>query len=450
MTDLASQSLYLVSSELGSTLDDARRALEDFAEGNAGRDALAKCAELIHLARGALKIVEVHGAALLAEEMEYTLEHLLTANNPQVTQEGVEALSRAMVQLPAYLERLDSGGRDIALVLLPLLNDLRAVRGKPLLSEGTLLLLNVSPEQQLGPKAPATAQDSDIKGLAAKLRPSFQVALLGWIKNERPEHNLAKLHSISRALEGSASADVVYQLWYVVSGVLEAITIGAVEASVAVKRLLGQVDRQLKALIDGGESDLVNTPPVDLMNNLLFYVARSSKSTERINAIRSSFGLDDFLPGEAELEQARAGLAGPSVKLMHTVAKAIKEDLGNVKDVLDIFVRTGMSDAGELKPQLDLLKKISDTLGVLGLGSLRDKIQEQVGQLQRIVASDQATDESTLIKMAATLLGVEDSLDEQLVRAVMPSDSDVESPSRTRRPSINTSQRPSSKNAWSI
>ena len=50
---------------------------------------------------------------------------------------------RAMVQLPSYLERVLAGGRDLALVLLPLLNDLRAVRGSALLSEGTLLLLNL-------------------------------------------------------------------------------------------------------------------------------------------------------------------------------------------------------------------------------------------------------------------------------------------------------------------
>ena len=65
---------------------------------------------------------------------------------------------------------------------------------------------------------------------------------------------------------------------------------------------------------------------------------------------------------------SREALSAPSVKLMKTVAAAIKEDLARVKDVLDIFVRTGMNKSSELVPQLDLLKKISDTLGVLGLG----------------------------------------------------------------------------------
>ena len=34
--------------------------------------------------------------------------------------------------------------------------------------------------------------------------------------------------------------------------------------------------------------------------------------------------------------------------------------------MLDIFVRTGMNKSSELVPQLDLLKKISDTLGCPG------------------------------------------------------------------------------------
>ena len=60
---------------------------------------------------------------------------------------------------------------------------------------------------------------------------------------------------------------------------------------------------------------------------------------------------------------------------MKTVAAAIKEDLGRVKDALDIFVRQGGTQVDELAPQLELLKKIGDTLGVLGLGELRDKVQ---------------------------------------------------------------------------
>jgi chemosensory pili system protein ChpA (sensor histidine kinase/response regulator) len=126
------------------------------------------------------------------------------------------------------------------------------------------------------------------------------------------------------------------------------------------------------------------------------------------------------VPGEEQLARAREGLAGPSVKLMHTVAAAIKEDLNTVKDVLDVFVRTGMQDVGQLKPQVDMLKKIGDTLGVLGLDAARNHIQNEARQLSVIIASNKVTDQTVLEAMAATLLDVEDALDRELVDAVLP------------------------------
>jgi chemosensory pili system protein ChpA (sensor histidine kinase/response regulator) len=64
------------------------------------------------------------------------------------------------------------------------------------------------------------------------------------------------------------------------------------------------------------------------------------------------------------------------VKLMRTVSAAIREDLGKVKDVLDIFVRRGGQPA-ELESQVGMLRKIADTLGVLGLGELRQLVIEE-------------------------------------------------------------------------
>jgi chemosensory pili system protein ChpA (sensor histidine kinase/response regulator) len=422
MTELAVHSLELVNKELTTALDQAREGLENYIDGRVGKGALADCARQLHLVRGALKIVEVHGAALLAEEMEQACDYLTELTDEDTVLQSAEALGRAMVQLPAYLDRVASGGRDIALVLLPLLNDLRAIRGQPLMSEGTLLLLNLGPGQGAGPAAPESVAPAaeNFTAVASKLRPSFQVALLGWIKGKDLNANWNRLYTVSRALEGVATADAIYQLWYVLSGVLEALQKGGVESSVALQRLIGQADRFLKITIDRGEAAAAEAPPRDLLNHLLYYVGRSKVETDRIKEIRNSFGLVNLLPGDSEVAEAREGLAGPSVKLMRTVAAAIKEDLANVKDALDIFVRTGMSDTEDLKPQLDMLKKISDTLGVLGLGDLRERIQGEIKELAAFIGDREAADEGTLIKMAATLLNVEDELDQQLVRIIMP------------------------------
>ena len=420
--------LAVVSLELMETIRNSHLALEDCVDGRGGTAALVRCAQLLNQTSGALKITETYGAALLAEEMEAVCGYLATLRAGKGREDGLDALTRAMVQLPIYIERLLGGGRDIALVLLPMLNDLRAARGQPLLSEGTLLLLNLSPQSKPATRGAHEASGEDPVFVARKLRPKFQLALLGWIQGGSNARHLDTLANVVRALEISANRDDMYQFWWVVSGVLESLQNGGLETSVALKRLLGQADRQIKYMIDEGLQAFDNHPVTDLLNNLLYYVARSSHAGERISEIRAAFNLSELLPGDEQVEHAREALSAPSVKLMKTVAAAIKEDLGRVKDVLDIFVRTGMNNAAELVPQLDMLKKISDTLGVQGLGELRGDIDSEIDRLKNVVSKGGPIEEQTIIEIASTLLRVEDRLDQQLLRLIVPPDpvSDVE------------------------
>jgi chemosensory pili system protein ChpA (sensor histidine kinase/response regulator) len=426
MTDISSQTLHIVAKELAATLNDARASLEAYAERSDQRALLEKCADQLHSAHGVLRLVEVYGAALLAEEMEHVTRYLLGSDNDQKRQvDGLDALMRAMVQLPTYLERVLSGGRDLALVLLPLLNDLRSVRGSPLLSEGTLLLLNLKSDQPAQPQSQLQGEQViTVVQWARRLRPRFQIGLLGYIRGERTVQNLEILAKVAEKLEQVATTQPVFQLWWVIGAILEAVRANGLEGSATLKRLLGQADRQIKALYELGEARYCEDPPVDLLNNLLYYVARASSSGGRISAVRASFKLSELLPVDDSIEQERESLSAPSVKLMRTVAAAIKEDLSKVKDVLDIFVRRGGGRSDELAPQLDLLKKISDTLGVLGLGELRQRVQDEVSELSGIVADGRAPAEEALIKVAGVLLSVEDSLDDQLVRLILPTTSD--------------------------
>jgi chemosensory pili system protein ChpA (sensor histidine kinase/response regulator) len=422
MSDIRSQTLHLVAKELATTLTEARSALESYAERSDQSAFLDKCADQLHSAHGVLRLVEVYGAALLAEEMEHVTRYLLTAGNDQKRHgDGLDALMRAMVQLPTYLERVLSGGRDLALVLLPLLNDLRSVRGSPLLSEGTLLLLNLKSDQPAQPQPQARDEQSiSVTQWARRLRPRFQVGLLGYIRGERMEQNLEILAKVAEKLEQVATTQPVFQLWWVIGAVLEGLRANGLEGSATLKRLLGQADRQIKVLYEIGEDSYCEDPPLDLLNNLLYYVARATSSDGRIAAVRASFKLAEMLPVDDSIEQERESLSAPSVKLMRTVAAAIKEDLSKVKDVLDIFVRRGGGRHEDLVPQLDLLKKISDTLGVLGLGELRQRVQQEIAELAGSLREGGKPSEAALVKVAGVLLSVEDSLDDQLVRLILP------------------------------
>ncbi|MCL4721782.1 MAG: Hpt domain-containing protein, partial [Gammaproteobacteria bacterium] len=87
---------------------------------------------------------------------------------------------------------------------------------------------------------------------------------------------------------------------------------------------------------------------------------------------------------------------------------------------LDIYVRTGMERVEELAPQVELLKKIGDTLGVLGLGELREIVQMRRVDLEDLIGRNQQPDEAALVAMATALLQVEDRLEQQLIGLIVP------------------------------
>ena len=416
--DESHASLQLVSREIATELNEARAALEIFAEHPEDRAALHRFAAHVHLARGALRLAEVYGGALLAEEMEHVARYVDThSGEGRADADGLDALLRAIEQLPAYVDRVASGGRDVPLALLPLLNDLRAVHGGALLSEGTLLLLNLRSDEQA---RPAPGEGLSAADLARRLRPRFQLALLGWIRGEQVEHNLDALAEIAAQFESHAATQPLFQLWWVVGAIIEAMRQDGLDGNVSLKRLLGQVDREMRRLHDAGETAYAAAPPVELMNNLLFYVARARSAGPRVSSVRASFRLDEVLAASEQADVVAETLSAPSVRLMKTVAAAIREDLTRVKDVLDIFVRKGASQVDDLVPQLEMLRKIADTLGVLGLGQLRGRVQGEIETLQGIVDRRLPPDDAALLSVAAALIEVEDSLDAQLVKLILP------------------------------
>jgi chemosensory pili system protein ChpA (sensor histidine kinase/response regulator) len=419
---VASQTLDAVAREIMTSLTEARVALEAFVEQGDNEALLQRCRGELQQVQGVLRVMEIHGAALLAEEMHAVCVYLESTVDARKNQaEALDALMRAIVQLPGYLDRVLAGGRDMALVLLPLLNDMRAVRGSPLLSEGTLLSLNLRSDQNAAPQPSPGGEDAlPVSAWARKLRARFQMGLIGWIRGERVDHHLETLAGVATQLEKVASSQALFQLWWVVGALIEALRDRGLESGVSVKRLLGLADREIKRLYQEGEVLYTQHAPVELLNNLLYYIARATSNGPRVSAVRASFRLGELLPVDEGIEQERENLSAPSIKLMQTVAAAIREDLAKVKDVLDIYVRRGGGAPDELGPQVEMLRKIGDTLGVLGLGEQRAKVQAEIVRLEALVASNDRPSESALIDIAAALIQVEDRLDDELIGMILP------------------------------
>ena len=135
-------SLSWVKSQLDTVINDAQSSLSEYIENN--DDALIQeCIEGLRLVNGTLQMVEIFGAAMLAEEMEATARTILE-DKVDNREDAYDVLMRALLQLPDYLEGLQSGKKDTPIVLLPLMNDMRAICKKNLLSENVLFFPDMS------------------------------------------------------------------------------------------------------------------------------------------------------------------------------------------------------------------------------------------------------------------------------------------------------------------
>src|SRR6184192_1846059 len=95
MAEVASQTIDLVGREVSATLAEARGALESYVEQPDNAQLLETCAQQLHQVQGVLRLLEIYGAALLAEEMEHVAQYLLATHAERTSHaESAAALRR--------------------------------------------------------------------------------------------------------------------------------------------------------------------------------------------------------------------------------------------------------------------------------------------------------------------------------------------------------------------
>jgi chemosensory pili system protein ChpA (sensor histidine kinase/response regulator) len=402
--------LEWVKGEIAETLKQARQALEAFVENPEDSTRMRFCLTYAHQVHGTLQMVEFYGAALLAEEMEH-LAQALMENRVSNQGEALEVLMQAILQLPVYLDRIQTARRDLPMVVLPLLNDLRSARGEKLLSETSLFSPDMTVRQPaLSADSLAQLRTAELPVLLRKLRQMLQMALIGVIRNQDLGTNLGYMARVFARLEVLCKDAPLGPLWQIASGIVEGLSNGSVLNGSSVRTLLRQVDKELKRLLEQGADGINQAAPDELTKNLLFYVAKSTTQSPRIRHLKEQYRLDEALPDDDIVDEERARLAGPDRDAMRSVVAALCEELVRVKDSLDLFVRSDRSKVAELDSQLAPLKQIADTLAVLGFGQPRKVILDQIDVVHGLSLGQREPSDAVLMDVAGALLYVEATL----------------------------------------
>ncbi|HCE41801.1 MAG: hybrid sensor histidine kinase/response regulator [Alcanivorax sp.] len=398
-----------VRGEIQETLNQAQQALEAFVENPNDSTRMRFCQTHLHQVYGTLQMVEFYGAALLAEEMEKLARALVDRRVGNVS-DGQETLMRAILQLPPYLDRVASNRRDLPVVLLPLLNDLRAARGEALLSETALFKPDMREAEGRGRVPDAVRDDPRFGQLARKIRQMFQLALVGLMRNDDTERNLGYMRKVFAKLEQVTGEAARAPLWRIADGLAEGLQEEVISLGSSVKQILGQVDRTLRELAAEGADSLERPAPPELLKNLLYYIAKAEHDSPRIREVRAGFRLDEALPSDDLVNAERERMTGPDAVAMGSVVSALSEEITQVKDALERFVHEGDSDPASLEPQTIRLKQVSDTVAMLGLGQPRALVEEQLKVMEDIVGRRRPAQRDTLMDVAGALLYVEATL----------------------------------------
>ncbi|WP_415771996.1 Hpt domain-containing protein [Pseudomonas sp. LB3P38] len=401
--------LEWVKGEIAETLKVAHQAIETLLDDPQATHALSECLACIHQVHGSLQMVEFYGAALLAEEMEH-LTTALQQNRVSHRDETLHLMLQALGQLPIYLDRVQGARRDLPLVVLPLINDLRSARGESLLSETSLFSPQLPDLPPLDEESLALLEPPDLPNVLRKLRQMLQMALVGLLREQDGETNLGYLTKVFARLEGLCGSAPLSPLWQVASALVEGMRGGSIANSPALRSLFKEADKELKRLLEQGIPGINQPAPLELLKSLLFYIAKAEHPTGQMLTMKDRYGLDDALPDSAMVDEERARLAGPDRDAMRSVLAALCEELVRVKERLDLFVRSDRQHTSDLESLLAPLRQIADTLAVLGFGQPRKVIIDQLAVVLSLAQGQREPNDAILMDVAGALLYVEATL----------------------------------------
>ncbi len=404
-----------VKKAIDENLSEIQTDLNRYVENNE-QDLLDGVKQRLAVVQGVLVMIEQYGAAMLTEEMIALVDFIVVEKNSQDDQ-ALEVLLRAVLQLPDYLEHIQADHHDTPIAILPLLNDVRAVRNQDLFSEKLLFLPDLSMHEDYAEiESVDDASNQSSRLLAKKLRPVFQLALVNIIHYRAVEENLKRLEKICEALEARSVSEQVRRIWGIVGALIESVGHQQLELGVSIKSLLGKVDALFREIVIFGERGLLRRQPVELIKNLLFYIAPSECDGPKALAIKTAYGLEQFLPSEVSQREVLDNIADPYQALLKTVAESTMAEIKTIKSTLEIYVNGDLSQVDTLKDLPHEMHIISDTLAMIGLGSQRQLIEVQIISIKNILAAGKVVNQEQLRSMPTELLQVERALEQMSKR----------------------------------
>lgn len=352
-------SVMLVRDELNKSLANTVHCAEDFLSEPSDAERRDRLIAELQQVTGILRVLEFAGALELSVSLLKLVQ--ATAEEKLVLNEQVAAcLIEACRLLQRYIEYCSAKRCAYPLAVSTALHELRLFARQVPLYEAQQI--GFQPTQLPDPEMPSAGDLSTEELVRSKrLHHMYQAGLLAVLQGRNVPANMRLMaHALAR-LQRECKLLASGEWWLLSRAFLESVINGHLRLTRTRRRLLAFIDGYLRMRLKDGDR-----PPIALSDEhrceLVCLVMLAAGPAEVVDQIKALYNLDPTAFTDNRLAEIEAQLAGPGSAALNAVAQALREELYQIKEVLDtqhadINASTAIQVSGHLR-------KLGEILGI--------------------------------------------------------------------------------------
>lgn len=403
-TAINSASLHMISEELSATMAKASTSFEAFVVDQNNHEALESAISEMAQIAGTLRLVQLQGAAMLADEMASFLGFIKTQD--KLSDSLLAAISEQFFMLPRYIEFLQSYQYDVPVLLLDAVNQLRSLCKAPLLLESQLSNDALTFSGQM-PDQPEF--EADRNELVTRMRHLYQTGLLNILRDTNTTFGWQLMARASYRIACAFPSNAFESLFFLIAATVEAFSQQQLSTSFTRKRLLGEFDKIYRGYLKNGDSAVADLNSADLRENLVFLLQQVSSREGLVAKVCSALGIVVSSVSESLIEEARRSLKGPSAEAIETVLSVLREELHGAKDALELGAQNTSLMAEDIERLNDTLSRTVNIMSVLNLHGPSNLLRDIYAQTIEWSA-DTTLSKDVVLPVADVILFIETGL----------------------------------------
>ena len=362
----------------------------------------------IHSATGVLRLCALDPAALLTEEIERVISHLVDgAIAGEARRLAMTELVAAIEALPAYLANVRAKREVSAGVLANIINDLRHFGNRAPLPDSLFFNPPIKPGAGIS-SVTAPAEDAKLRQFGARaVQLCYQYSKPAL---KRDHEALKRLYAVGKHATPMMAGSQMEPYFRCYMGLIEALAQPHAASDEVIVDIFKHCFVFLKSLARNGMDAIDEANPTPYIKKMLYYIAKAPSPTALQQTLRDTFGVQD-------VDDVRIESSGRLIQ-EDDLLEALSHTMSQLLEVME-FIASDKRGICSGNPDLvntivPRLRQVGIQLKALGLDTHAETIAEQHKALQALSQNKTPAARAELLDFGGALIAVKESLEHKL------------------------------------